>query len=145
MDLLKDDLKKLYFRFLIPSLGSAMVISGILWIGYGVGMPALLRVMGGNDKLYPYAMAGVLLGGAANIVLLFNIQILKYCGDAALSRCSAFGIQRYFQLRDPVQFSVYRSGAVRTAHPCHKLRRRKMGQNSKGAKNVLFDNCGYGT
>ena len=45
MDLLKDDLKKLYFRFLIPSLGSAMVISGILWIGYGVGMPVLLRVM----------------------------------------------------------------------------------------------------
>ena len=85
MDLLKDDLKKLYFRFLIPSLGSAIVISGILWIGYGVGMPVLLRVMGGNDILYPYAMAGVLLGGAANIVLLFNIQILKYCGDAALS------------------------------------------------------------
>ena len=45
MDLLKDDLKKLYFRFLIPSFGSAMVISGILWIGYGVGMPVLLRVM----------------------------------------------------------------------------------------------------
>ena len=27
MDLLKDDLKKLYLRFLLPSLGSAMVMS----------------------------------------------------------------------------------------------------------------------
>ena len=27
MDLLKDNLKKLYFKFLIPSLGSAMVMS----------------------------------------------------------------------------------------------------------------------
>ena len=27
MDLLRDDLKKLYFKFLIPSLGSAMVMS----------------------------------------------------------------------------------------------------------------------
>ena len=27
MNLLKDDLKKLYFKFLIPSLGSAMVMS----------------------------------------------------------------------------------------------------------------------
>ena len=29
MDLLKDNLKKLYLRFLIPSLGSAMVMSFI--------------------------------------------------------------------------------------------------------------------
>ena len=27
MDLLRDNLKKLYLRFLIPSLGSAMVMS----------------------------------------------------------------------------------------------------------------------
>lgn len=131
MDLLKDNLKKLYLRFLIPSLGSAMVMSiytltdaivigkgvgsdalaalsittpllcilmamgilfgvggsvqmsvhrgtgdfqkanrfftlsfvalaiiaGILWIVYGFGISALLRVMGANDTLYPYALA----------------------------------------------------------------------------------------
>lgn len=131
MDLLKDNLKKLYFRFLIPSLGSAMVMSiytltdaivigkgvgadalaalsittpllcilmsmGILfgvggsvqmsvcrgtgnqekanrfftlsfaalavialllWLGYGCNISALLRLMGANQTLYPYAMA----------------------------------------------------------------------------------------
>ena len=247
MDLLKNNPKKLYFRFLIPSLGSAMVMSiytltdaivigkgvgadalaalsittpllcilmsmgilfgvggsvpmsvsrgtgnynkanrfftlsffalaviaVILWLVYGFGISSLLRIMGANETLYPYAMSymkyinlflsvavfsnyiaifvradgdpnramvGVLLGGAAFasvlgmvvqvvvglshwfsrknglklikpkhivssvgqiigngipsffnelangfIVLLFNIQILKYCGDAALS------------------------------------------------------------
>lgn len=98
MNLLKDDLKKLYFKFLIPSLGSAMVMSiytltDAIVIGKGVGADA---------TLYPYAMsymhyinmflpvavfsnfiaifvradndpnramAGVLLGGVFNIVM----------------------------------------------------------------------------
>ena len=42
MNLLRDDLKKLYFKFLIPSLGSAMVMSiytltDAIVIGKGVG------------------------------------------------------------------------------------------------------------
>lgn len=46
MDLLKDNLKKLYLRFLIPSLGSAMVMSiytltDAIVIGKGVGANAL--------------------------------------------------------------------------------------------------------
>lgn len=70
MDLLKDNLKKLYLRFLIPSLGSAMVMSIytlsfatlafialLLWIIYGFGISALLRIMGANDILYPYALS----------------------------------------------------------------------------------------
>ena len=131
MDLQKDDLKKLYLRFLIPSLGNAMVMSiytltdaiviekgvgsnalaalsittpllcilmamGILfdvggsvqmsvcretgnyekanrfftlsfaalavialllWIIYGFGISTLLRIMGANETLYPYALA----------------------------------------------------------------------------------------
>lgn len=176
MDLLQDQVKKLYLRFLLPSLGSAMVMSiytltdaivvgqgvgadalaalsittpllcvlmamGILfgvggsvqmsmqrgagkkekanefftlslvtlavvalalWLIYGLGISELLRVMGANDTLFPYAltymkyinlflpvavfsnfiaifvradgdpnraMAGVLLGGAVNIIL----------------------------------------------------------------------------
>lgn len=131
MDLLKDNLKNLYFRFLIPSLGSAMVMSiytltdaivigkgigadalaalslttpllcilmsigilfrvggsvpmsvnrgtdnydkanrfftlsfwalaiiaVILWLIYGFSISSLLRIMGANDTLYPYAMS----------------------------------------------------------------------------------------
>lgn len=46
MDLLKDNLKKLYLRFLILSLGSAMVMSiytltDAIVIGKGVGSDAL--------------------------------------------------------------------------------------------------------
>lgn len=46
MDLLKDNLKKLYLRFLIPSLGSAIVMSiytltDAIVIGKGVGANAL--------------------------------------------------------------------------------------------------------
>lgn len=46
MDLLKGNLKKLYLRFLIPSLGSAMVMSiytltDAIVIGKGVGPGAL--------------------------------------------------------------------------------------------------------
>ncbi len=194
MNLLKDNLKKIYLRFLIPSLGSAMVmsiytltdaivigkgvganglaalslttpllcvlmsmgilfgvggsvqmsvcrgtgntqkanryftlsfatlllVSLILWLIYGFGMPVLLRLIGGNDILYPYAMAymryidiclpiavfsnylaifvradgdpnramaGVLLGGAVNIVLdiVFVFPIQMGIGGAALA------------------------------------------------------------
>ena len=219
MDLLKDDLKKLYFRFLIPSLGSAMVmsiytltdaivigkgvgpdalaalsittpllcilmsmgilfgvggsvqmsvcrgtgnfekanrfftlsffallvISGILWIGYGAGMPVLLRVMGGNDILYPYAMAymryinlflpiavfsnyfaifvradgdpnramaGVLLGGTANIVLdiVFVFPLQMGIGGAAFASVIGMviqvvvGITHFFSSKNGLKF-----------------------------------------
>ncbi len=202
MDLLKDNLKKIYLRFLIPSLGSAMVMSiytltdaivigkgvgadalaalslttpllcilmsmgilfgvggsvqmsvcrgtgntekanryftlsfavllgvaMILWLIYGTGMPVLLRLMGGNDILYPYAMAymryiiiflpvavfsnymaifvradgdpnramaGVLLGGAVNIVLdlVFVFLLQMGIGGAALASVIGMVIQ----------------------------------------------------
>ena len=69
MDLLQDQVKKLYLRFLLPSLGSAMVMSIYtlslvtlavvalaLWLIYGLGISELLRVMGANDTLFPYAL-----------------------------------------------------------------------------------------
>ena len=202
MDLLKDDLKKLYLRFLIPSLGSAMVMSiytltdaivigkgvganalaalsiitpllcilmamGILfgvggsvpmsvyrgtgnyekanrfftlsfatlaliafllWMIYGFGISALLRIMGANETLYPYAlaymryinmflpvavfsnyiaifvradgdpnraMAGVMLGGVANIVLdiVFVFPLQMGIGGAALASAIGMVIQ----------------------------------------------------
>lgn len=202
MDLLKDNLKKLYLRFLIPSLGSAMVMSiytltdaivigkgvgsdalaalsittpllcilmamgilfgvggsvqmsvhrgtgdfckanrfftlsfftlaiiaGILWIVYGFGISTLLRLMGANDTLYPYALAymryiniflpvavfsnyiaifvradqdpnramlGVMLGGVVNIVLdiVFVFPVQMGIGGAALASAIGMVIQ----------------------------------------------------
>lgn len=219
MDLLKDNLRKLYLRFLIPSLGSAMVmsiytltdaivigkgvgadalaalsittpllcilmsmgilfgvggsvqmsvcrgtgsyekadrfftlsfftlafISGILWLVYGFNISALLRVMGANDVLYPYAMAymkyiniflpvavfsnyfaifvradgdpnramcGVLLGGAANIVLdiVFVFPLQMGIGGAALASVIGMviqvvvGISHFFSRKNELKF-----------------------------------------
>lgn len=219
MDLLKDNLKKLYFRFLIPSLGSAMVMSiytltdaivigkgvgadalaalsittpllcilmssGILfgvggsvqmsvnrgtgnhdkanrfftlsfftlafltlvlWLVYGFGMSFLLRNMGANDTLYPYAMsymkyinmflpvavfsnyiaifvradgdpnramAGVLLGGAVNIVLdiVFVFPLKMGIGGAALASVLGMvvqitvGISHWFSKKNELKF-----------------------------------------
>ena len=219
MDFLKDNLKKLYFRFLIPSLGSAMVmsiytltdavvigrgvgadalaalsittpllcilmsmgilfgvggsvqmnvsrgtgnhdranrfftlsfftlalISLILWLVYGFGMSPLLRIMGANDTLYPYAMsymsyinmflpiavfsnyiaifvradgdpnramAGVLLGGAVNIVLdiVFVFPCSMGIGGAALASVLGMvvqvtvGITHFFSRKNGLKF-----------------------------------------
>ena len=219
MDLLKDNLNKLYLRFLIPSLGSAMVMSiytltdavvigkgvgpnalaalsittpllcilmatGILfgvggsvqmsvyrgtgsyekanrfftlsfaalavlaillWIVYGFGIQTLLRVMGANETLYPYAlaymryinvflpvavfsnyiaifvradgdpnraMAGVLLGGVVNIVLdiVFVFPMQMGIGGAALASAIGMviqvvvGITHFFSRKNKLQF-----------------------------------------
>lgn len=219
MDLLKDNLRKLYLRFLIPSLGSAMVmsiytltdaivigkgvgadalaalsittpllcilmsmgilfgvggsvqmsvcrgtgsyekadrfftlsfftlafISVMLWLVYGFNISALLRVMGANDVLYPYAMAymkyiniflpvavfsnyfaifvradgdpnramcGVLLGGAANIVLdiVFVFPLHMGIGGAALASVIGMviqvvvGISHFFSHKNELKF-----------------------------------------
>lgn len=199
MDLLQDQVKKLYLRFLIPSLGSAMVMSiytltdaivigqgvgadalaalsittpllcvlmamGILfgvggsvqmsmqrgarneekanrfftlslaalaivaltlWIVYGFGISGLLRAMGANDTLFPYAMtymkyinlflpvavfsnyiaifvradgdpnramAGVLLGGAVNIVLDIVLVFPVHMGIGGAALASMIGM-----------------------------------------------------
>lgn len=215
MDLLKDNLNKLYLRFLIPSLGSAMVMSiytltdavvigkgvgpnalaalsittpllcilmatGILfgvggsvqmsvyrgtgsyekanrffrlsfaalavlaillWIIYGFGIQTLLRVMGANETLYPYAlaymkyiniflpvavfsnyiaifvradgdpnraMAGVLFGGVVNIVFVFPMHM--GIGGAALASVTGMVIQvvvgttHFFRRKNKLQF-----------------------------------------
>ena len=219
MDFLKDNLKKLYFRFLIPSLGSAMVmsiytltdavvigkgvgadalaalsittpllcilmsmgilfgvggsvqmnvsrgtgnhdranrfftlsfftlalISLILWIVYGTGISPILRLMGANDRLYPYAvsymkyidmflpvavfsnyfaifvradgdpnraMAGVLLGGAVNIVLdiVFVFPCSMGIGGAALASVLGMvvqvtvGVTHFFSKKNGLKF-----------------------------------------
>lgn len=219
MDLLKDNLKKLYFRFLVPSLGSAMVMSiytltdaivigkgvgadalaalsittpllcilmsmgilfgvggsvpmsvnrgtgstnkanrfftlsffalavitAILWLVYGFGISSLLRIMGANDTLCPYAMSymkyinlflpvavfsnyiaifvradgdpnramvGVLLGGVVNIVLdiLFVFPLHMGIGGAAFASVLgmvvqvAVGISHWFSRKNGLKF-----------------------------------------
>ncbi len=219
MDFLKDNLKKLYFRFLVPSLGSAMVMSIytltdavvvgkgvgadalaalsittpllcvlmsmgilfgvggsvqmnvsrgtgnnekanrfftlsfftlaaialILWLAYGFGISPILRIMGANDTLYPYAlaymryidmflpvavfsnyiaifvradgdpnraMAGVLLGGAVNIVLdiVFVFPCNMGIGGAALASVLgmivqvAVGSTHFFSRKNGLKF-----------------------------------------
>ena len=219
MDLLKDNLKKLYFRFLVPSLGSAMVMSiytltdaivigkgvgadalaalsittpllcilmsmgilfgvggsvpmsvsrgtgninkanrfftlsffalavitVILWLVYEFGISFLLRIMGANDTLYPYAMSymkyinlflpvavfsnyiaifvradgdpnramvGVLLGGVVNIVLdiLFVFPLHMGIGGAAFASVLgmvvqvAVGISHWFSRKNGLKF-----------------------------------------
>ena len=219
MDLLKGNLKKLYLRFMIPSLGSAMVMSiytltdaivigkgvgpdalaalsittpllcilmamGILfgvggsvqmsvhrgtknfekanrfftlsfaalavvavllWLIYGFGISGLLRIMGANETLYPYAlaymkriivflpvavfsnyiaifvradedpnraMAGVLLGGVVNIVLdiVFVFPMHMGIGGAALASAIGMviqvvvGITHFFSRKNQLKF-----------------------------------------
>lgn len=219
MNLLKDHLRKLYLRFLIPSLGSAMVmsiytltdaivigkgvdadalaalslttpllcilmamgilfgvggsvqmsvhrgtgdyekanryftlsfialavVSLILWFVYGFGVSALLRVMGANNTLYPYAMDymkfinmflpvavfsnyfaifvradsdpnramfGVILGGVVNIVLdiLFVFPLQMGIGGAALASAIGMviqvvvGITHFFSRKNELKF-----------------------------------------
>lgn len=219
MDLLKDNLKKLYFRFLVPSLGSAMVMSiytltdaivigkgvgadalaalsittpllcilmsmgilfgiggsvpmsisrgtgnynkanrfftlsffalaviaVILWLIYGFEISSLLRIMGANDTLYPYAMSymkyinlflpvavfsnyiaifvradgdpnramvGVLLGGVMNIVLdiLFVFPLNMGIGGAAFASVLgmvvqvAVGVSHWFSKKNGLKF-----------------------------------------
>lgn len=219
MDLLKDNLRKLYLRFLIPSLGSAMVMSiytltdaivigkgvganalaalsittpllcilmstgilfgvggsvsmnvyrgtgnykkadrfftlsfaslavitAILWLIYGFGISTLLRLMGANDTLYPYAlsymryiniflpaavfsnfiaifvradsdpnraMIGVLSGGVVNIALdiIFVFPLQMGIGGAALASAIGMviqvciGISHFFSRKNAMHF-----------------------------------------
>ncbi len=72
MDLLKDNLKKLYFRFLIPSLGSAMVMSiytltDAIVIGKGVGPDALAALSITTPLLCILMSMGVLFGVGGSV------------------------------------------------------------------------------
>lgn len=115
-------------RFFTLSLAALVIVTLTLWVIYGVGMSKLLRVMGANDTLFPYAMAymkyiilflpvavfsnylaifvradgdpnramaGVLCGGIVNIVLdivlVFPVQM--GIGGAALASATGMVVQ----------------------------------------------------
>ncbi len=72
MDLLKDNLKKLYFCFLIPSLGSAMVMSiytltDAIVIGKGVGPDALAVLSIITPLLCILMSTGILFGVGGSV------------------------------------------------------------------------------
>ena len=72
MDLLRDNLKKLYFKFLIPSLGSAMVISiytltDAIVIGKGVGTDALAALSITTPLLCILMSTGILFGVGGSV------------------------------------------------------------------------------
>ena len=72
MDLLKDNLKKLYFKFLIPSLGSAMVMSiytltDAIVIGKGVGANALAALSITTPLLCILMSTGILFGVGGSV------------------------------------------------------------------------------
>ena len=72
MDLQKDNLKKLYLRFLIPSLGSAMVMSiytltDAIVIGKGVGADALAALSITTPLLCILMSMGILFGVGGSV------------------------------------------------------------------------------
>lgn len=132
-------------RFFTLSFFTLALISLILWLVYGFGMSPLLRIMGANDTLYPYAMsymnyinmflpvavfsnyiaifvradgdpnramAGVLLGGAVNIVLdiVFVFPCSMGIGGAALASVLGMvvqvtvGITHFFSRKNGLKF-----------------------------------------
>lgn len=72
MDLLQDQIKKLYLRFLIPSLGSAMVMSiytltDAIVIGQGVGADALAALSITTPLLCVLMAMGILFGVGGSV------------------------------------------------------------------------------
>lgn len=78
MDFLKGNLKKLYFHFLIPSLGSAMVMSiytltDAVVIGKGVGADALAALSITTPLLCILMSMGILFGVGGSVQMMLNI------------------------------------------------------------------------
>ena len=83
LDLLKDNLKKLYFRFLIPSLGSAMVMSiytltDAIVIGQGVGANALAALSITTPLLCILMSTGILFGVGGSVQMSVQRGTRKY-------------------------------------------------------------------
>lgn len=89
MDLQKDNLKKLYLRFLIPSLGSAMVMSiytltDAIVIGKGVGPDALAALSITTPLLCILMSMGILFGVGG------SVQMSVYRGTGNYEKANRF-------------------------------------------------------
>ena len=97
MNLLKDNLKKLYFRFLIPSLGSAMVMSiytltDAIVIGKGVGADALAALSITTPLLCILMSSGILFGVGGSVQMSVNR------GTGNYDKANRFFILSFFTL-----------------------------------------------
>ncbi len=78
MNLLKDNVKSLYFKFLIPSLGSAMVMSiytltDAIVIGKGVGTDALAALSITTPLLCVLMATGILFGVGGSVQMSVHL------------------------------------------------------------------------
>ncbi len=92
MDLLNDNIKKLYFKFLLPSLGSAMVMSvytltDAIVIGKGVGTEALAALSFTTPLLCILMATGILFGVGGSV----QMSVFRGVNDEIKAR-------RYFTL-----------------------------------------------
>lgn len=97
MDLLKDNLRKLYLRFLIPSLGSAMVMSiytltDAIVIGKGVGADALAALSITTPLLCILMSMGILFGVGG------SVQMSVYRGTGNYEKANRFFTLSFFTL-----------------------------------------------
>ena len=86
MDLLHDNMKKLYFKFLLPSLGSAMVMSiytltDAIVIGKGVGADALAALSFTTPLLCILMATGILFGVGGSV----QMNVFRGLGNEAKS------------------------------------------------------------
>lgn len=82
MDLLKDQIKKIYFKFLIPALGSAMVVSiytltDAIVIGQGIGSDAIAALSLTTPLLCILMSTGILFGVGGTV----HMNICRGMGD----------------------------------------------------------------
>lgn len=97
MDLLKDDLKKLYLRFLLPSLGSAMVMSiytltDAIVIGKGVGADALAALSITTPLLCILMAMGILFGVGG------SVQMSVHRGTGNYEKANRYFTLSFFSL-----------------------------------------------
>lgn len=97
MNLLNDNIKKLYFKFLIPSLGSAMVMSiytltDAIVIGKGVGPDALAALSFTTPLLCILMSTGILFGVGG------SVQMNVFRGLKKESKARCFYTVSFFSL-----------------------------------------------
>ncbi len=99
MDLLKDNLKKLYFHFLIPSLGSAMVMSiytltDAIVIGKGIGADALAVLSITTPLLCILMSTGILFGVGGSVRMSVSRGTKDYCSLSRKIQNLSYKIQK---------------------------------------------------
>lgn len=120
MDLLKDNLKKLYFKFLIPSLGSAMVMSiytltDAIVIGKGVGADALAALSITTPLLCILMSTGILFGVGG------SVQMSVHRGSGNHQKSNRYFTISFFLITavTTLLWLIYATCMPKLLHPMH--------------------------